>query len=104
MRRMNPKGRPKQEKSITRIEKHLFRVSDPEYKELDELTFKSKNLYKCDSLFYEAVLFKNHYFPSYASVNKEFTHFNQPDDRALPAKVAKHTQMQADEACRSFSA
>lgn len=46
--------------------------------------------------------FKNHYFPSYASVNKEFTHFNQPDDRALPAKVAKHTQMQADEACRSF--
>ncbi len=57
MRRMNPKSRPKQEKSITRIEKHLFRVSDPEYKELDELTFKSKNLYKCDSLFYEAVLF-----------------------------------------------
>ncbi|OLU39408.1 hypothetical protein BO224_05335 [Erysipelotrichaceae bacterium NYU-BL-E8] len=46
--------------------------------------------------------FKNHYFPSYASVNKEFTHSNQPDDRALPAKVAKHTQMQADEAWRSF--
>ena len=86
------------------MEKHLFRVTDPEYKELDELTFKSKNLHNATLYHMRQFYFKHHYFPGYASVNKEFTHSNQPDYRSLPAKVAKHTQMQVDEACRSFAA
>lgn len=99
---MNPKSKSKRTKTITLTEKHLFRPGDPEYKELDKLAFKSKNLFNATLYSMRQFFFKNRYFPSYADINKEFTHSDQPDYRALPAKVAKHTQMQVDEACRSF--
>lgn len=102
MRRMNSKSKPAGVKEITLTERHLFRENDPEYKELDELTFKSKNLYNAALYAMRQFFFQNHYFPGYAAINKEFTHSNQPDYRALPAKVSKHVQMQADEACKSF--
>ncbi|MBF0579499.1 hypothetical protein IM774_06860 [Erysipelotrichaceae bacterium RD49] len=44
MRRLNPKSEPVSQKEITLTEKHLFRESDPEYRELDTLTFVLKTL------------------------------------------------------------
>ena len=103
MRRLNPKSEPVNQEEITLTEKHLFRESDPEYQELDDLTFKSKNLYNATLYAMRQFFFQNHYFPGYPAVNEEFTHSDQPDYRALPAKVSKHVQMQADEACKSFA-
>ncbi|MDE5757301.1 MAG: transposase, partial [Allobaculum sp.] len=103
MRRINLKSEAASLDEIILVEKHLFRLGDLEYKELDDLTFKSKNLYNATLYAMRQFFFKHHYFPGYATVTKEFTHSDQPDYRALPAKVSKHVQMQADEACKSFA-
>lgn len=73
------------------------------YAELDNLCFLSKNLYN-STLFVarRSFLLKN--YRNYNSINKEFTHSDQPDYRALPAKVAKQTQMLVDKNFKSFFA
>ena len=43
-------------------------------------------------------------FKFYNKINKDFVKNNQPDYRALPAKVSKLTQMRVDQAIKSFSA
>ena len=74
MRRMNPKREATSIDEITLVEKHLFRPGDLEYQELDDLTFKSKNLYNATLYAMRQFFFKNHYFPGYVAVNKKFTH------------------------------
>jgi putative transposase len=99
---MNQKSRKRKAETITLTEKHLFRKDDPAFRELDDLTFRSKNLYNSTLYAMRQYFFEHRCFPGYRKVNADFTHENQPDYRALPAKVAKHVQMMADEACRSF--
>ena len=87
---------------VTLVEKHIIRESSLQYKELDRLCFLSKNLY--NSTLYAI---RQHYFTAnkyldYYKVNKQFTHENQSDYRALPAKVSKHTQMVVDRNFKSF--
>ena len=48
--------------------------------------------------------FKTGKFLGYRQVNKKFQETNQPDYRALPAKVSKHTQMLVDRGFKSFFA
>lgn len=103
MRNLNPKSKPAKTQTVTLVEKHLIREDDPYYHELDELTFKSKNLYNATLYAMRQFFFENNYFPGYAKINKEFTHADQPDYRNLPAKVSKHVQMLVDEACQSFA-
>ena len=43
-------------------------------------------------------------FKNYVTVNREFTHTNQPDYRALPAKVSKQVQMLVDKNFKSYFA
>ena len=90
------------EKYVTLVEKHLVKPTSPQFNELDMLCFLSKNLY--NATLYSV---KQHYFNTgkyldYYEVNKWFTHSNQVDYRALPAKVAKQTQMVVDRSFKSF--
>lgn len=73
------------------------------YTELDNLCFLSKNLYN-STLFVARKSFLLKKYRNYNSINKEFTHSHQPDYRALPAKVAKQTQMLVDKNFKSFFA
>ncbi len=103
MRKLNPRSKKSSTPSITLTERHLIRKNDPLYKELDELTFKAKNLYNATLYAMRQHFFVRGFFPSYQTVNKAFTHGNQPDYRSLPAKVSKHVQMEVEEACKSFT-
>ena len=74
------------------------------YQEIDNLCFKSKNLFNATLYDERQTYFNTGKFKFYNKVNKEFTKSNQPDYRALPAKVSKHTQMKVDQAIKSFLA
>ena len=74
------------------------------FTEIDSLCFKSKNLFNATLYDERQTYFNTGKFKFYNKVNKEFTKSNQPDYRALPAKVSKHTQMKVDQAIKSFLA
>ena len=80
----------------------VVRKSSPDYQEIDELCFKSKNLFNATLYDERQSYFKTGEFRFYQNVNRDFTQNNQPDYRALPAKVSKHTQMKVNEAINSF--
>ena len=72
-----------------RIQTYIVKPSHRWYKEIDFLSYLSKNLYN-SSLYYERQAFFNtNKFPHYYELNNTFTHSNQEDYRALPAKVSK---------------
>ena len=90
-------------KIISLSERHIISEKHPFYKECDELCFLSKNLYNA-TLFVQRQSFFDKNFRNYNSVNREFTMDNQIDYRALPAKVAKQTQMLVQQNFSSFFA
>lgn len=73
------------------------------YTECDTLSLLAKNLYN-STLYYQKQSFFKSAFENYYAVNKVFTHENQSDYRALPAKVAKQVQMLVDKAFKSYFA
>ena len=89
---------------ITLVEQVHIKPSNPFFAECDHICFLSKNLYN-------ATLYTvNQYYEetgrhlSYKEVNRRFTHGDQPDYRALPAKVSKHTQMLVEQAFQAYFA
>ena len=72
------------------------------YQEIDRVCFLSKNLFNSTLYAERQSLFKDGVFKLYNTINKEFTHSKHVDYIALPAKVAKHTQMKVNEAIKSF--
>ena len=86
------------------VEKHIIKPSHRYYDELDHLCFLSKNLYNSTLYTVRQYYFETKQFLGSRSVNKMFASGNQPDFRALPAKVAKHTQMLVERNFKSFFA
>ena len=82
----------------------VVKKGSPLYQEIDNLCFKSKNLFNATLYSERQFYFNTGKFKYYNQVNKDFTDKNQPDYRALPAKVSKHTQMKVDQAIKSFLA
>ena len=80
----------------------VVKKSSQFYQEIDEICFKSKNLFNATLYNERQSFFNTGKFRYYNKVNKDFTENNQPDYRALPAKVSKHTQMKVNEAIKSF--
>ena len=74
------------------------------YQEIDNLCFKSKNLFNATLYDERQAYFNTGQFKFYKKINKEFVKNNQSDYRALPAKVSKMTQMKVDQAIKSFLA
>ena len=86
----------KKNKKIKLVRQIIYKRNDPEYEEMDELCFKSKNLYNATLYAVRQSFIKNDEYLSFNRVNKIFIEENNIDYRALPAKVAKHTQMLVD--------
>ena len=85
-----------------RIQTNIVKPSHQWYNEIDFLSYLSKNLYN-STLYYERqAYFNTKRFRFYQDMNREFTHSNQVDYRALPAKVSKQTQRAVDQAIRSY--
>lgn len=85
-------------------ERHIIKKSHRFFDECDHLSFLSKNLYNSTLYTVRQEYISNGRYMNYYEVNRLFTHQNQSDYRALPAKVAKQTQMLVDKAYRSFFA
>ena len=92
----------KKNKKIKLVRQIIYKKNDPEYEEMDELCFKSKNLYNTTLYAVRQTFIKSGEYLNYNRINKIFTKENNVDYRALPAKVAKHTQMFVDFAMKSF--
>jgi transposase, IS605 orfB family len=91
-------------RKIKLVRQIIYKRNDPEYEEMDELCFKSKNLYNATLYTVRQSFIKNGEYLNYNRINKIFTEENNVDYRVLPAKVAKHTQMLVDFAMKSFFA
>ena len=90
---------------IVLVERHIISKKHHFFKECDRLTFLSKNLYNA-TLFRQRESFfdPNKDFLNYFKINKIFVQENNPDYRALPAKVSKQVQMLVDRSFKSFFA
>ena len=94
----------KKKRKIKLVRQIIYKRNDPEYEEMDELCFKSKNLYNATLYAVRQTFIKSGEYLNYNRINKIFTEENNIDYRVLPAKVAKHTQMFVDFAMKSFFA
>ena len=99
---MNKKD--KKDKKDLLIESHQINIHHKYYKEAMHLCFLSKNFYNATLYAVRQQYFKDGTYLSYYDVNKEFTHTNQKDYRALPAKVSKMTQQLVESEFKSFFA
>ena len=84
-------------------ERHIIKPTNSIFAECDSLSFLAKNLYNSTLYYQRQSLFESD-FQNYYAANREFTHTNQPDYRALPAKVSKQVQMLVDKAFKSYFA
>ena len=84
-------------------ERHIVKPTNPIFSECDNLSFLAKNLYN-STLYYQRQSLFNSDFQNYFAVNNLFTHTNQPDYRALPAKVSKMVQRLVDKNFKSYFA
>ena len=84
------------------VEKHIIKPHHKYYDELDHLCFLSKNLYNATLYTVRQYYFENKQFLNYQAINKMYVDNNHPDYRALPAKVAQHTQMLVERNFKSF--
>jgi len=85
-----------------RVEQHQITTQDNRYKESNNLCWLSKNLYNATLYTIRQHYFETKKYLGYNNVNNKFTHDNNPDYRALPAKVAKYTQKLVDKNFKSF--
>lgn len=86
------------------VEKHDFKKSSAQYKELDQLCFLSKNLYNAGLYMVRQYFFAERKFLGYNQLTNQFSETNQPDFRALPAKVAQHVLKLVCQNFKSFFA
>ena len=94
----------KKNKKMRLVRQIMYKRNDPEYEEMNELCFKSKNLYNATLYAVRQSFIKNNEYLSFNRINKIFVKENNVDYRALPAKVSKYTQMFVDFAMKSFFA
>ena len=84
------------------VEKHIIKPKHKTYDELDNLCWLSKNLYNSTLYNVRQYYFENKKLLKYQIINKMYVDTDNPDYRALPAKVAKHTQMLVEHNFKSF--
>ena len=84
------------------VEKHIIKPKHKYYNEADNLCWLSKNLYNSTLYSVRQYYFENKKFLKYQVVNKMYVDTNNPDYRALPAKVSKCTQRLVEHNFKSF--
>lgn len=86
------------------VEQTTYKKGSKYYKEMDQLCFLSKNLYNATLYHRRQSFFSNEDFISFSELRKKFVAENQPDYRALPAKVSGQIQMLVDQNFSAFFA
>lgn len=86
------------------VEIHQIKRGEPHFDEIDDLCFKSKNLFNSALYTVRQHFFDTGKYLNYYSVDKLFKETNQPDYRGLPIKVSQQTLKGLDIAFRSFFA
>lgn len=84
------------------VEKHIIRMSDGRYNLIDDMAFRSKNLYNATLYAVRQHFFSTDSYLSYATLQHQFQSDNQPDYRTLPTKVAQWTMKMVDQNFSSF--
>lgn len=79
-----------------------IKANDPRFGLLDEYAFKCKNLANTAIYISRQVLFEFNTSPSAFELINNFTATNNPDYKAIPAKVAQQTIMQVQQNFQSF--
>jgi hypothetical protein len=89
--------------SMRMVELHQFGRGHRLFTESDSLCFRSKNLFNATLHRARQSFFDNDY-KNYYALQKEFQGDDQPDYRALPAKVAQQIMMLVELAFKSYFA
>ena len=84
------------------VEQHIIKPTHKDYKILDELLYKSKNLYNATLYAVRQHYFNEKTYISYYKLQPIFQHENQVDYVALPRKVSQQTMKMVDQNFRSF--
>lgn len=87
---------------MTLTERHVIKRNNPLFPTLDELCFKSKNLYNSTLYKIRQEYFNSGIYLGYYSIQKEFQKTNQFDYRELPIKTSQQTMMLVDKNFKSF--
>lgn len=83
-------------------ERHIIKKSDPQFTEADKLCFLSKNLYNAGLYQVRQHFFEHKTFQNFVQSNEVFVKSNNPDYRALPAKVSQQTLKIVEQNFKSF--
>ena len=83
-------------------ERHIIKKSNPLFKELDNMTFLSKNLYNQALYRVRQFYFQYKEYLSYNKLSKQMAGEKQIDYTALPAKVSQWVLKQVDHNFHSF--
>lgn len=86
------------------VERHIINEGHSYFDELDDLCFKSKNLYNVTLYCMRQSFIFQHRYPNYYELNPKFSKRNKDVYRALPAKVSKMVMMLVDKNMRSYFA
>lgn len=84
------------------VEQHIIKKNDDRYKILDEVCFKSKNLYNAALYEIRQHFFDTKQFLNWLSVDKRFKAKKQGDYYSLPCKVSQQTLKLLDQNFKSF--
>lgn len=84
------------------VEQHIIKKNDSRYKILDEVCFKSKNLYNAALYEIRQHFFNTKQFLNWFSVDKLFKERHQDDYYSLPCKVSQQTLKLLNENFKSF--
>ena len=84
------------------VERHTVREGSKDFKILDNLCFKSKNLYNSTLYAIRQEFIKNGSYLSYTKVQRIFQEDDQKDYRGLPAKISQQIMRLVDKNFISF--
>lgn len=84
------------------VEQHIIKKNDDRYKILDEICFKSKNLYNAALYEIRQHFFNTKQFLNWLSIDKIFKEKKQDDYYSLPCKVSQQTLKLLNQNFKSF--
>lgn len=84
------------------VEKHIIKPNHKHFKECDDLSFLSKNLYNIATYTIRQEYINNDNYISFGEMDRVFIDSNQIDYRSLPAKVSKGILRGIDKSWKGF--
>jgi IS605 OrfB family transposase len=83
------------------VQRHLIKTNHPDYQEIDQLSFLSKNLYNCGVYLCRQAFFKGEKIPSLNELYHQVK--GGIDYKLLPAKVSQLVLKQVEKTFKSFT-